>query len=82
MYMIIIGYEIIILIKSQPLHCRLVTLDLRPRVGVYSSENSPFAIIRPVPPKVLAEKGEADGYLQSNQATATCIYSGTSHNGH
>ncbi len=28
---------------------RLVNLDLRPRVGVYSSENSPFAIISPVP---------------------------------
>ncbi len=38
---------------------RLVNLDLRPRVGVYSSENSPFAIKRPVAyrPKVLAEKG-------------------------
>ncbi len=27
----------------------LLSLDLRPRVGIYSSENSPFAIIRPVP---------------------------------
>ncbi len=29
---------------------RLVSLDLRPRVGVYSSENSPFAIVRPCSP--------------------------------
>ncbi len=27
---------------------RSVNLDLRPRVGVYSNENSPFAIKRPV----------------------------------
>ncbi len=40
--------------RSQPL-----SLDLRPRVGVYSSENLPFAIIAQssIMPKVLAEKG-------------------------
>ena len=36
-----------------------VNLDLRPRVGVYSNENSPFAINAQSPnkPRLLAEKG-------------------------